>query len=60
LKTAHKKGKAEGLAEGVAKGRAEGRVEERKENARKMKVKGFSAEDIAEITGLSVEEIEKL
>ena len=56
MKTAHKKGRAEGLAEGEAKGRAE----ERMANARKMKAKGFSAEDIAEITGLAIEDIEQL
>jgi len=32
----------------------------KKENARKMKAKGLSAEDIAEITGLTIEEIEQL
>ena len=30
------------------------------DNARMMKAKGFSAEVIAEITGLTIEEIEKL
>ena len=60
MKTAHKKGKAEGLAEGEAKGRAEGRAEAIKENARMMKAKGLSAEDIAEITGLTSEEIKLL
>ena len=64
MKTAHKKGKAEGraegLAEGEAKGRAEGRAAAIKENARKMKEKNIPVEDIAEITGLSVEEIESL
>ena len=64
MKTAHKKGKAEGraegLAEGEAKGRAEGRAAAIKENARKMKEKKIPVEDIAEITGLSVEEIESL
>ena len=64
MKTAHKKGKAEGraegLAEGEAKGRAEGRAAAIKENARKMKEKNIPIEDIAEITGLLVEEIESL
>ena len=36
------------------------RTEEKTEIARKMKAKGFSQEDIADITGLSTEEIEKL
>ena len=30
------------------------------ENARKMKFKGFNANDIAEITGLTIEEIKEL
>lgn len=50
----------EGMEKGRAEGRAEGRVEAKKENARRMKVKGFSTEDIAEITGLSVEEVIQL
>ena len=69
-------GLAEGLAEGEAKGRAEGEAKGRAEglaegenigaqrnardNARKMKAKGFSMEDIADVTGLTVEEIEQL
>ncbi len=56
--------KVEGLAEGREVGRAEGREVGIKEanikNAKKMKSKGFSAEDIADITGLSVDDIEKL
>lgn len=54
--TADQKGYSRGVVEGEAKGRAE----ERKENASKMKAKGLSVEDIAEITGLAVEEIEAL
>ena len=53
-------GRAEGIVEGRAKGREQGRAEEKIENARKMKMKGFSVNDIADITGLSLEEIEKL
>ncbi|MCQ2208313.1 MAG: Rpn family recombination-promoting nuclease/putative transposase, partial [Paludibacteraceae bacterium] len=56
----HEKGRAEGRAEGRTEGREEGRMSEKYENARKMKSKGFSIEDIAEITGLSIGEIEKL
>ena len=41
-------------------GRNEGRKEERLENAKKMKEKNISVETIAEITGLTKEEIEKL
>ena len=53
-------GIAEGRAEGIAEGRAEGRAEEKQENARKMKAMGLTNEMIHQITGLSVEEIEKL
>ena len=69
LQTAEKKGRAEGLAEGIEKGLAEGIEKglaegQRKANedmARKLKSMGvLSAEQIAETTGLSVEEIEKL
>ena len=49
-----------GRAEGRAEGREEGRSEERRDNARRMKDKGFSTSDIAEITGLTTEEIAKL
>ena len=47
-------------AEGRAEGLEEGRLEERKQNALRMKSKGFSISDIAEITGLSMDEIESL
>ena len=53
-------GEAKGKAEGRAEGRAEGKDEANRENARKMKAKGYKADDIAEITGLSEEEIETL
>lgn len=54
------KGRAEGREEGRAEGREEGREEEKLSNARRMKMKGYPAADISEITGLPVEEIEKL
>lgn len=44
----------------ISTAQLEGREEERKKNARKMKLKGFPAETIAEITELSLIEIEKL
>ena len=64
----HLEGLAEGRAEGLAEGRAEGRAEGLEEgllkgklqSAQKMKEKGFPITDIAEITGLSTEEIERL
>ena len=45
---------------GLAEGEAKGKAEERMEMARRMKAKGYSAADLAEITGLSLEEIEAL
>ena len=61
---AREKGLAEGRAEGLVEGRAEGRAEGRKEadmeHARRMRMKGYSIEDIAEITGLSPDEIAAL
>ena len=57
-------GRAEGLTEGLEKGRTEGLTEgmakANLDNARKMKAKGFSVNDIAEITGLPVEAIAAL
>ena len=53
-------GEAKGKAEGRAEGRAEGKDEANRENARKMKAKGYKADDIAEITGLSEKEVEAL
>ena len=54
----------EGLKEGREKGREEGmkkgREEERLSNALKMKAKGLDYETISDITGLSIQEIEKL
>lgn len=52
--------RAEGRVEGREEGRVEGREEANLENARKMKAKGYPIEDIAEITGLSINEITAL
>lgn len=46
--------------EGIAQGREEGRIEERLNMAKKMKQKGSSVADIADITGLSEGEINSL
>ena len=53
-------GRIEGIAEGRAEGITEGRNEAIHENALRMRTKGYPIEDIAEITGLPIEEIEKL
>ncbi|MBP5396497.1 MAG: hypothetical protein J6Y34_05865, partial [Bacteroidales bacterium] len=55
-KRGFKKGHAEGLQEGLEKGRAEGL----KEAAAKMKQLGIPAEQIAQSTGIPVEEIKGL
>jgi predicted transposase/invertase (TIGR01784 family) len=43
-----------------AEAKAEGKAEANMDNARKMKAKGFSAEDIADVTGLTIDEIAAL
>ncbi len=48
------------LSTAERKGRAEGERETNLRNAKKMKQKGLTSEDIAEITGLTKEEIEGL
>ena len=68
IRTAEAKGRAEGLvkghAEGLAEGRAEGRAEgERKKAldvAKRLKDRGMSATEIAELTSLSEEDINSL
>ena len=50
------KGREEGRAEGEEIGIRKTAID----NARKMKAKGFSFEDIADITGLSISEIDSL
>ena len=53
----YEEGKAKGIAEGRAEGRAEGAHQKAMEIARKMKEQGHATEDIAEITGLTAEEL---
>ena len=64
LETAKFEGKLEGKLEGRLEGRQEGKVEGELQQARftagKLIVKGFSNEDIAEITGLSIEAVNAL
>ena len=54
------KGKEEGMAEGMAKGKEEGMAEATRSTALKMKMRGFTLEEISAITSLPVDEIEKL
>ena len=51
---------AKGVEEGIEKGRAEGREESKIEYARGMKAKNLPIEMIAEITGLTAEQVEAL
>ena len=46
--------------EGLAEGRAEGRKDEKIANARKMKTYGLALEMIADITGLTIDEVRDL
>jgi len=50
----------EGLDKGLKKGIVKGRLETKREIAIKLKTRGMVVEDIASITGLSVEKVEKL
>ncbi len=52
-------GKTEGLIEGEIKGKTEGKIEGKLETARKMHEKGFSLEEIIDITELSREDLKK-
>ena len=52
--------KAEGIEEGVVKGKAEGKAEERRDIALRMLQDGLSVEQVARVTGLSVEEVQHL
>ncbi len=49
----------EGKTEGLIEGKLEGKIEGKIEDARKMCEKGFSLEDIIDITGLSQEDLKK-
>ena len=60
INTERAEGRAEGRVEGRAEGLEAGRQEERRQNAIRMKAKGFPTQDIADITGLSPEEIDRL
>ena len=56
-----KRGRAEGREEGRAEGRTEGQLEWKREVAVKLIASGsFDIGEIAEITGLSVEELQGL
>lgn len=60
LSTAAMEGREEGRQEGRKEGREEGKQEEKIENARTMKSLNISADIIHQVTGLSLEEIDRL
>lgn len=60
IRSAEKKKFAEGRAKGLAEGRAEGRAEGLAEIARAMLAKGMAKDLIAELTGMSVDDINRL
>ncbi|MBR6998707.1 MAG: hypothetical protein IKI19_07920, partial [Prevotella sp.] len=53
-------GRAKGMEEGRAKGLEEGAQDKAADIARKMKSKGMAVSEIAELTGLTVDEIIQL
>ena len=60
----HAEGRAEGMkqgrAEGHAEGRAEGRAEEKKAIARNLLAMGLTIEQVAQGSGLPIEEVKGL
>ena len=58
--TEREEGRLEGRAEGREEGREEGRAEERRLMALKLKSLNMSAETIAEVTGLSADDVRRL
>lgn len=60
LELGMRQGMAKGIAKGIEQGKNEGEMNERLKNARRMKTKGYPIDDIADITGLSAEEINSL
>ena len=53
-------GKQEGIKLGKAEGKAEGKTEEKVKIAKAMLLDGDTVEKVAKITGLSIDEIQKL
>lgn len=60
IKQGMKQGIEQGMEQGIKEGREEGRKSEKIELAKKMKNKGFSIQEIIDITELSKEEVEKI
>ena len=60
LEVRKEEGWEEGMERGMEKGRQEGMANERRKNARAMKAKGLDTDTIAEVTGLTVDDILRL
>lgn len=60
VRQAREEGEAAGYKSGEADGKKEGILENKLVNARRMKAKGYPAEEIAEICELTPEEIAEL
>ncbi|MDX8394675.1 MAG: PD-(D/E)XK nuclease family transposase, partial [Mariprofundales bacterium] len=60
IDTAFDDGKIEGKLEGKLEGEIKGKIEGKIETAIKMQQKGYAIADIAELTGLSIEDIKKI
>lgn len=60
IRTTEKKKYAEGHVDGEAEGLAKGRKEGRTEVAKTMLNKGMSTEIVAEMTGLSIDELQRI
>ena len=54
------KGIKEGMEKGIKEGLEKGKEEANRSTALRMKLRGFSLEDIAAITSLPLDEIEKM
>ena len=60
MKQGLEQGIKQGMEQGMKQGKLEGEKTANLRNAKRMKQKGLDVDDIAEITGLSLEDIEKL
>ena len=60
MKQGMEQGMEQGMMQGLVQGKLEGEKATNLRNAKRMKQKGLDVDDIAEITGLSLEDIEKL
>jgi predicted transposase/invertase (TIGR01784 family) len=60
INDALKKGRLEGKLEGKLEGNVEGEEKTNQKTAQKLILRGFSNEDIADITGLDIHEINRI